>query len=58
MMQDPDETSHLINEYRVNAERMRAQAYATRRPELREHFEKLARDYDRLADQEEARVYR
>ena len=50
----PDETRHLINEYRANAARMRAIANSTRSPETKAQFEQLARELDHLADQGEA----
>ena len=56
MKQDPEETSRLINEYRVNATRMRAIATSTRSAETKAQFEQLARELERLADYEEARV--
>jgi hypothetical protein len=54
MIQDPDETLHLINEYRANAARMRARANSVRSPAMRAQFEQIARELDHLADQEEA----
>jgi DNA polymerase I len=45
---------HLIQEYRINAARMRAIANSTRSPETKAQFEQLARELDHLADQEEA----
>jgi hypothetical protein len=53
-MSNADETSHLIQEYRINAARMRAIANSTRSPETKAQFEQLARELDHLADQEEA----
>jgi hypothetical protein len=53
-MSNADETSHLIQEYRINAARMRAIANSTRSPETNAQFEQLARELDHLADQEEA----
>jgi hypothetical protein len=53
-MSNADETSHLIQEYHINAARMRAIANSTRRPETKAQFEQLARELDHLADQEEA----
>jgi len=50
MTQDPDETAHLISEYRINAARMRERANAVRRPEQRAEFEQLARELDQMAD--------
>ena len=47
MTQDP---SHWINEYRINAARMRAIASAARKPEQREQFEQIARELDHWAD--------
>ena len=45
-----DETSHWINEYRINAARMRAIANSTRNPATREQFEQIARELDHWAD--------
>ena len=45
-----DETSHWINEYRINAARMRAIANSVRRPEERAEFERLARELEKFAD--------
>jgi hypothetical protein len=53
-MNNADETSHLIQEYRINAARMRAIANSTRSPETKAQFEQLACELDHLADQEEA----
>jgi hypothetical protein len=53
-MSNADETSHLIQEYRINAARMRAIANSTRSPETKKQFEQIARELDHLADQEEA----
>jgi hypothetical protein len=53
-MSNADETSHLIQEYRINAARMRAIANSTRSPETKAQFEQIARELDHLADQEEA----
>jgi hypothetical protein len=50
MKQDPDETSHWINEYRINAARMRAIANSVRRPDERAEFERLARELEKFAD--------
>jgi hypothetical protein len=50
MKQDPDETSHWIKEYRINAARMRERANAVRKPEDREQFEQIARELDHWAD--------
>ena len=55
-MSNADETSHLIQEYRINAARMRAIANSTRSPETKAQFEQLARELDHLADYEEDRV--
>ena len=55
-MSNADETSHLIQEHRINAARMRAIANSTRTPETKAQFEQVARELDHLADQEEARV--
>jgi hypothetical protein len=49
-MSNADETSHLIQEYRINAARMRAIANSTRSPETKAQFEQLARELDHLAD--------
>ena len=54
MTQNPDETSHWINEYRINAARMRAIANSVRNPAEREQFEQIARELDHWADAEEA----
>ena len=53
MKRNPDETAHLISEYRINAARMRAIANAAK-PEDREQFEQIARELDHWADAEEA----
>jgi hypothetical protein len=45
-----DETAHWIQEYRINAARMRAQANSVRNPAEREQFEQIARELDHLAD--------
>jgi hypothetical protein len=50
MKQDPDETAHWIKEYRINAARMRERANSVSRPEQREQFEQLAREFDQMAD--------
>ena len=54
MTQDPDETSHWINEYRINAARMRERANAVSSPAMREQFEQIARELEHWADAEEA----
>ena len=54
MKQDPDETSHWINEYRINAARMRAIANSVRRPEERAEFERLAGELEKFADATDA----
>ena len=53
-MWDPDERAHWIQEYRINAERMRARANSVRNPAEREQFEQIARELDHWADVEEA----
>jgi hypothetical protein len=55
-MSNADEISHLIQEYRINAARMRAIANSARGPETKAQFEQLARELDHLADHEEARA--
>jgi hypothetical protein len=54
MIQSPDERAHWIREYRINAARMRAQAYSVRNPQQRAEFEQIARELDHWADAEEA----
>jgi hypothetical protein len=46
----PDETAHLISEYRINAARMRERANAVRNPAEREQFEQIARELEKFAD--------
>ena len=58
MKRNPDETAHLISEYRINAARMRAQANSVRNPAEREQFEQIARELDHWADAEEAAARR
>jgi hypothetical protein len=55
-MSNADERSHLIQEYRINAARMRAIANSVRSPAMGEQFEQLARELEHLADQEETRI--
>jgi hypothetical protein len=55
-MSNADERSHLIQEYRINAARMRAIANSTRSPETKAQFEQLARELEHLAGHEEARI--
>ena len=50
MKRNPDETAHLISEYRINAARMRAQANSVRNPVEREQFEQVARELEKFAD--------
>jgi hypothetical protein len=45
-----DDTAHWVNEYRINAERMRAPAKAARKPADREQFEQIARELEKFAD--------
>ena len=50
MKRNSDETAHWIQEYRINAERMRAIANAVRNPAEREQFEQIARELEKFAD--------
>jgi hypothetical protein len=49
-----NDTAHWIREYRINAARMRERANAVRQPEQRAEFERLAREFEKFADAEEA----